>query len=191
VQQGAGGGLDRDRERVGDRVVDGEELAVERAEPLRVLLGDLDGHRLDAVLLELRADQREREPRPDERDVGALPQQVGHGPDVVLVGVGEDERVDVVQPVPDRGEVREDQVDARLMVLREQDAAVDEQQPPLVLEDGHVPADLAETAEGDDPESARRQRRGRAEFRMQVAHAAVPARRASTSTPAAAQSSRS
>ena len=54
---------------------------------------------------------------------------------------------DVVEPVPDVVEVREDQVDAGLVVLGEEHAAVDDQQPAVVLEDRHVAADLAEAAE--------------------------------------------
>ena len=60
-------------------------------------------------------------------------------------------RLDLVEPVSDRVEVGEDQVDARVVLLREEDAAVDDQQPLVVLEDGHVATDLAEPAERDDP----------------------------------------
>jgi hypothetical protein len=65
--------------------------------------------------------------------------------------VGEDQRLDRVEAVADGLEVREDEVDTRVVVLGEQDAAVDDQQPAGVLEDRHVAADLAEAAERDDP----------------------------------------
>ena len=42
--------------------------------------------------LQLGLEQRQRQPRADERDVGLLAQQVGHGADVVLVAVGEHDR---------------------------------------------------------------------------------------------------
>ena len=84
----------------------------------------------------------------------ALAQQVGHGADVVLVAVGQHERVDVVEAVPDRVEVGQDQVDARVVLLGEEHPAVDDQQAPVVLEDGHVAADLAEAAERDHPQAA-------------------------------------
>ena len=77
----------------------------------------------------------------------ALAQQVRHRADVVLVAVGEHQRLDVVEPVPDRVEVGQDQVDAGVVLLGEQHPAVDDQQPAVVLEDGHVAADLAEAAE--------------------------------------------
>ena len=67
------------------------------------------------------------------------------------------DRLDVAEPVGDVVEVGQDQVDARLVVLGEEDAAVDDEQPAVVLEHGHVAADLAETAEGHDPERARRE----------------------------------
>ena len=83
----------------------------------------------------------------DERDVPALAQEVRRGADVVLVTVGEHERLDGVEPVPDGVEVGEDQVDAGVVVLGEQHAAVDDEQAVVVLEDGHVAADLAEAAQ--------------------------------------------
>ena len=83
------GGADRHRERVRDRVVDREELAVERPELLALALPHLERVRLDAVLLQLGLDHGQRQPRADQRDVGLLAQQVGHGADVVLVAVGQ------------------------------------------------------------------------------------------------------
>ena len=66
---------------------------------------------------------------------------------------------DLVEPVPDPGEVGQDHVDARLVLLGEEHAAVDDQQLAGVLEDGHVAADLAEAAQGDDAQAALGQRR--------------------------------
>ena len=77
---------------------------------------------------------------------------------------------DVVEPVPDRGEVGEDHVDAGLVLLGEQHAAVDDQQLAGVLEDGHVAADLAEAAEPDDAQTVRWEFRGTLEFWVRVAH---------------------
>ena len=52
--------------------------------------------------------------------------------------------------VAEIGEVREDEVDAEVLVARERKAGVDDEARALVLEDGHVLADLAEPAERDD-----------------------------------------
>ena len=67
----------------------------------------------EPVLLALGRDQRQREPGADHGEVRALPQQERHGADVVLVAVGEHERVDVVEAVLDGPEIGQDQVDAR------------------------------------------------------------------------------
>ncbi len=98
------------------------------------------------MLFELRLDERERESRADDRDVALELEQVRHGADVVFVTVREHDADDVVEALLDRLEVGQDQVDARLVLLGEQHAAVDDEQLALVLEDGHVAADLAETA---------------------------------------------
>ena len=152
VQDQPGAGADRDREGVGDRVVDRDELQVERAEADPVALADHVVHGLlEPVLAQLAVEQGQGQLGADQRDVPALAQEVRHGADVVLVAVGEDQGLDLVEPVPDRLEVREDQVDAGMVVLGEQHAAVDDEQAAVVLEDGHVATDLAEPAQRDDP----------------------------------------
>ena len=74
---------------------------------------DLQQVRGQPVLPALGRDQGQREPGADDRQVRALPQQERHRADVVLVAVGQHQRVDVVQPVLDGPEVGQDQVDAR------------------------------------------------------------------------------
>ena len=93
-----------------------------------------------------------REPRTGTS--GRICEQERHGADVVLVAVREHDRVDVVQPVLDGPEVRQDQVDAGLLVLGEQHAAVHDQQPVVELEHGHVAADLADPAQRDHAQAA-------------------------------------
>jgi hypothetical protein len=68
------------------------------------------------------------------------------------MAVRQDERHDIVETVGDRIEAGKDEIDARVVVLREQHATVDEQQLPVDLEAGHVPSDVAQTAERDDPQ---------------------------------------
>ncbi len=93
VQDRAAGGADEDRERVGDRVVDSDELAVEDAELLAHALLHPERQGGDAVLLELGLDQRQREHRADDGEVGLELEQVGNGADVVLVAVREHDRL--------------------------------------------------------------------------------------------------
>ena len=152
VEHQRGAGPDGDGERVGDRVVDRDELELEGAEGQPVTRLDLVVDRLlEPVLAELGVEEGEGQLGADERDVAALAQEVRRGADVVLVAVGQHERLDLVEAVSDRVEVGEDQVDAGVVLLGEEDAAVDDQQPLVVLEDGHVATDLAEPAERDDP----------------------------------------
>ena len=150
VQQRAGRRADHDGQRVGDRVVDRDELEVEDAELLPRPLLDRQRIRGEAVLLELGLDEGEGQLRADDRDVGLALQQERHRADVVLVAVGEDDGLDLVEPAVEVLEVGQDQVDPRVVVLREEHAAVDDQQAALGLEDGHVAANLPETSEGDD-----------------------------------------
>ena len=89
---------------------------------------------------------------------------------MVLVGVGEHDRVDQVEAALEVAEVGQDQVDARLVGLGEQDAAVDDEQAAVVLEDGHVAADLAEAAEGDGAQAAFGERRRQGKLGMRMAH---------------------
>jgi hypothetical protein len=135
---------------------------------------NLDGLRGEPVLGELGLDQRQGQPGPDERDVAALAQQVRHGPDVVLVGVRQDDGLDLVQPVPDVLEVRQNKVDPGLVGLGEQYAAIHDQQPAAELEDGHVPADLAESAERYDSQPVRRERGRSGQVGVRMAHEAPP-----------------
>ena len=134
------------------------------------LLHDVLHGLLEPVLAQLGGEQRQRELGADQRDVAALAQEVRHRADVVLVAVGEHQRLDLVEPVPDRVEVGQDQVDAGVVVLGEQHAAVDDQQPAVVLEDGHVAADVAEAAERDDPQALVGQRSGRGQVGVRAAH---------------------
>ncbi len=154
VQDGAGVRVDGDGERVRDRVVHGHELALERAELDDVVFLDHAGARLDPVLLELGLDQGEGQLGADHGDVVAQAQQVRHGADVVLVAVGQDDADDVVHAVPDVVEVRQDQVDAGLVLLGEEDAAVDDEDLAVDLEGDHVAADLLEAAQLDDAAGA-------------------------------------
>ena len=60
---------------------------------------------------------------------------------------------DAVGAVLEVPEVRQDEVDAEVLVAREGQAGVDDDDVLAQLEDGHVLTDLAKPAEGDDAES--------------------------------------
>ena len=73
---------------------------------------------------------------------------------MVLVRVGEHQRLDLVEAVLDVAQVGQDQVDAGFVVPGEQHPAVDDQQPAEMLENRHVPADFADPAKRGDPQAA-------------------------------------
>ncbi len=170
VQHHPGPGADGDREAVRDGVVDRHELAVEGPEATPVALPHPHRARPDAVFLELGLQESQRQLGADDGNVGPLAQQVRHAADVVLVAVGEYHGHDVVQPVPDRGEVRQDHIHPGLGLLGEQHAAVDDEQLARVLEDGHVAADLTQAAQGDDPQPSFRQGRGGFQLGVRMTH---------------------
>jgi hypothetical protein len=105
------------------------------------------------VLADLLRDQSQGEPGPDERDVGTLTQQVRHSADVVFVSVRENQADDVVQPIRDRVQAGQDEIDPRVVViLGEQHAAVDQQQLARDLQNRHVAADVTQAAQRNDPQ---------------------------------------
>ena len=116
----------------------------------------LDRDLAQAVLVELRADHRRGERAAvDGRRAVQLAQHERQRPDVVLVRVGEHDRLDVVGSVAQVGEVRQDEVDAELIRRREHQPGVDDDDPAVELDDHHVLADLTEPAQRKDSKRAR------------------------------------
>ena len=108
-----------------------------------------------AVFVELRLDQAEREPgRPDLFDAG-LAQQIREAPDVVLVGVRQQHGPDRPVTFTEIGQVGEDQIDAEMLVSRERDPGIDDHGFAADLVDHHVLPDLAEAAQGHDAAAVR------------------------------------
>ena len=164
MQDSACAGVDSDGQAAGNGVIDCEVLALEHAVGGSSALGHLDEDRFDAVLAALLGDQRERELRTDDRDVGAQLEQERNRADVVFVRVGHHERFDIVETVLDMAQIGQDQVDAGLVVLGEEHAAVHDQQPAEVLENGHVAADFVDATQRGHAQAARGQRPRRSEF---------------------------
>ncbi len=102
----------------------------------------------ELVLVELGADHADRQQAAvDHRRLADLTQHVGQRADVVLVAVGEDDRLDVVDAIAQVGEVGQDEVDAEHLRGREHQAGVDDDDAAVVLDHGHVLADLAQSPE--------------------------------------------
>ncbi len=83
---------------------------------------------------------------------------------MVLVGVGDDERFDIVEPVLDVTQVRQDQVDPGFVVSREEHTAIHDEQFAQMLEDRHVAADFADSAQRGNSQTAGGQWLGGREF---------------------------
>ena len=158
VQERALIGVQRDRDRVGDRVRDAHELGAERPDLHRLAARvDLDQLRVvaHAVLVELRLDQPERQPRAPHLGHADLAHQVRQRADVILVTVRQDDRAQRARRIAQVAEVGQHEVDAQHLVAREAEPGVDQDALAVLLDHGHVLADLAETAERDDPDCRR------------------------------------
>ena len=148
-------GADGDRTRIGNRMGHVDQLHVERPRFDRVAGVDLlELHVFEPVLVELGAGHRDRQPAAVDRrrpTGGAeLAQHPGQRAEMILVAVRDHDRLDVVCPLAQVAEIRQHQVDAEHLGGREAQPGVDHDDPPVVLHDGHVLADLAQPAERED-----------------------------------------
>src|SRR5581483_2413956 len=101
------------------------------------------------VLVELRLDEPEREPRRPDLGHLDLAQEVRQPADVILVRVREHDRAHLAGAVAQVRQIRKHEIDAEVLVAREREPGVDDDAPVLVLEHRHVLADLAQSAERD------------------------------------------
>ncbi len=161
----------RDRVGVGHRVGDRDELDVERPDGDRLAVVDRAevGALGQAALVDPVPGEAEGERGPVDRqrtvaevaDAVAVAQQVLDGADVVLVAVGEDERLDPLGVLPQVGEIGQDQVDPVHVRVGKHQPTVDEHDRAAgivdrALLDRHaVATDLAEPAEEDDADRNR------------------------------------
>ena len=152
VEHRAHGRAHVDRHAVGDRVVHREEVEAEHAE-VHVAAGlDLAQLRLlDAVFLELARDDAERELGAEHgHRCAEVLEQVRQRARVVLVAVGDDDAAKLLFALNDVAVVRQDEIDAGVVVVREHESRVDDDHVVPELENGHVLADPVEPAERDD-----------------------------------------
>ena len=121
-----------------------------RERPDRELVTRLEReHRIvvELVLLDLDPEQPAGERRGVHRDAGELGQDVRQATDVVLMGMGDQERPDVRPALLEVGDVGDDEVDPEHLLVGEHEAAVDDDDVVAVLEHVHVLADLAHAAQ--------------------------------------------
>ncbi len=137
-----------------------DHLERERAELERLPGRDVAQlHLAQLVLFELGARHRDRQ-RPAVDGWGVVLDELAHHPrqraEVILVAVRHDDRLDVARTLAQIGEVGQHKVDAHHLRRREAQADVHHDDAPVVLDDGHVLADLPQPAEGQHPQRAHR-----------------------------------
>ena len=143
----AGWGSQHDAQGIRYGVVDCPEAYAERTVGYVGLFINLDELRLLAVLLTLCSNKRDGEAGSNDGDIRTELKQPRDSTDVVLVRVGNDEGLDLVDLLLNRAEVRQDEVHAWLARGWEEHTTVDDDEVIAVLEDGHITADLRDTAQ--------------------------------------------
>ncbi len=159
VDDGAEGRVDDEADRVRDGVRDGERLDGEGARlDLLAGLDDLDMRLVEQPMLaQLDLDEAAREPGAEHGGqrlavVAQGAHQEGQRADVVLVAVGEEDGAQAIGIAQHVAEVRDHEVDPGHLLLGEHQPDVDGDHVVALLVEHHVAADLAESAEGDDPQ---------------------------------------
>jgi hypothetical protein len=129
------------------------ELDAKRADldrsPLRPRLVEL-GRLEQTVLVELGLGQPKSQPSSPDLGHAHLSEEIRERADMVLVGMREDHGPDAVAALGEVRHVREDQVDAQMLVPREGQTGVDDDDLAVEVVDSHVLADLADATERND-----------------------------------------
>ena len=133
--------------------LNGEHACRDRIDRVRVELAEVDI--LQLGLVEFHRDQADREfgrPNGDRQQIG---QEIGNRSDVILVAMGDEDPADAVLVLFEIRDIREYEIDARLIFLGEGQPAIDDDDVVAVLEKEDVLADLGHTTEKDQPDSGR------------------------------------
>ncbi len=158
MEDGAERGLDHDPGRFRDRMRHGDELDVERPDGAP----SAHGHHFErealkhANLGKLRFEHRGGEGCGVDGDAAEPRPEVDHGAEMVLMGVSEQQALQVRALLLEEADVGQDDIDARLRVATEGDAQVDDQ--PLAVArraiavEIAVHADLTDAANGHEHE---------------------------------------
>ncbi len=169
MQHGAQRGAHHHRVGFGDRVGERDQLQLEGRD-LEALGHADDGQRHLAeqpCLFQLLAQQRGGERGGVDRAAQPLP-QIGHRADMVLVGVGEHQRHQIVAAALDKIGIGHDDVDARRGIVAEGDAAIDHQPFAGMAVQVQIHADFAGTAERQEQQVVLARHRAMRELRIGV-----------------------
>ena len=134
-----------------DGVVDVNQLHAEaaRLEGVAGLVGNELGGAQQMVLLQLELDQSGGQARRMDGGMHLL-QDIGQRADMILVAVGQGNGPQLMLVLDQIAHVGDDQIHAEHIVVREPQAAVDDQHVIPVLQHGHVHANLAQATQGDN-----------------------------------------
>ncbi len=145
--------VERHAHRVRDRMADAERLDPEG--PDLELVAGIEGQErvvVELVLLDLDAQQAACQRGCVHRHAREVRQDIWQPAHVILVGVCDQERLDLVAVFAQVGDIGDDQVDPEHLLVREHEPAVDHDDVLAVLEHVHVLADFPHSAQGDDAE---------------------------------------
>jgi len=151
VDHHAHAGVDGEGHGVGNGVVHVDKFYLKFSGLHR--LARLHRHQLGAVqqpvLLQLQLDESSGKAGAVDGHIHLL-EDVGDGPDVVLMAMGDEQAPQPGSVLDEIGDVGDDAVDAVHIIAGECHAAVHHNDLPAVLIGGHVLADLVETAQRND-----------------------------------------
>ena len=102
------------------------------------------------MLARLRFDERDAKASCRRPAYRKLAQQIRNAADVIFVSVRHEHRAQFVGALPHVREIADDDVDSVHLVVGEHQSAIDDDHVVVRLDDRHVAADLAATAERDD-----------------------------------------
>ena len=140
-------GANKNGKRIGNRVVDRDKLHVERANIFPVTLVDNHGVWRYFVLGKLGFNKGNRERRTDKRNIGAVFEQVRHSADMVLMPMGENNALNIIDMPDEVVEVGKNEVNSRVFFFREKHAAINNDNASLIFENITISSDFAEPAE--------------------------------------------
>ncbi len=145
-----------DSVRFGDRMGQSDQLKIERADREAARQRDHVDPDLvgQSVLGQLCAQQRGGERGRPNRAAQLAP-QIGNGPDVILVRVRRHNPEQAVPALGDEGRIRHHDIEARLGIVSERYAAVDDQPVAGITVDVEVHPDFPGAAERDEIEGVR------------------------------------
>ena len=129
---------------------DGHELQAEGAHLELVTALDLHLPGLKMMLLALGINKPQSQLRADQRNVRTQPQQIRHPSDMILMPMSQHQSIHPIQLILDIAEVRQNQIHARLLLLRKQHAAVNQQNMTVILDHIHIAANLTQTPQRDN-----------------------------------------